>query len=232
MNESRRFLEDVFEWDVINWSVAARFWERRLHGGLSGARALEIGARNGGLSLWLAWKGAHVICSDVSGAMDSARDKHRPYNVLNRISYEKIDARYIPYEDDFDIVAFKSLLGGVRGHCGEGAHFQVMTSILKSLKPGGQLLFAENLEGCFLHRYARKKFIAWGRTWKYLDLEEMSLLFKGFAKVDFITCGFTGCFGRSERQRRVLGTLDKCVFNKVVPSSWRYIVIGVASKSL
>ncbi len=54
-------LEDVFEWDIVNWSVALTFWNKHLQNSLVGARVLEIGARNGGLSLRLALNGADVI---------------------------------------------------------------------------------------------------------------------------------------------------------------------------
>lgn len=231
MKEYKNILTDVFEWDVINWSVAASFWEMRLRTPLARVRALELGARNGGLSLWLANKGAHVICSDIRDPNDTARCKHDLYGVACRVSYEKIDARYIPYENHFDIVAFKSLLGGVRANFGDDAHLQVIDAILRSLKPGGQLLFAENLEGSGLHRFFRDNFIKWGKTWKYLKFADIPPLFSGFSQLEFSSCGFAGAFGRSEWQRRFLGELDGGMFNKIVPKDWHYIAIGVATKA-
>lgn len=231
MNADRKLLEDIFEWDVVNWSVAIDFWKNHLHVPLNGAQVLEIGAHNGGLSLWLALQGANVICSDARDPVDRGLNKHKRYGVTDKISYEKIDARHIPYKDYFDIVVFKSLLGGVRGYHGDDAHFQVISSILKSLKPGGQLLFAENLEGSSIHRYARKQFVAWGDFWKYLKISELPSLFVEFTAVEFMTCGFTGSFGRKEWQRRILGCLDKRIFAKFLPPSWRYIAIGVATKA-
>jgi len=227
----KEFLEDVFEWDTTNWSTAARFWENHLNVRLAGASALEIGAHNGGLSLWLAMKGADVICSDMRDTRLQARKKHDHYGVAGNISYEKIDARYITYENRFDIVAFKSLLGGVRGYFGDDTHIQVIDGILRSLKPGGQLLFAENLDGCGLHRFSRARFVRWGKMWRYIRLSDVRLMFNGFAKIDFMTCGFAGAFGRGEPQRYILGFLDQHVFDRIVPESWHYILIGVATKS-
>ena len=149
----KRFLRDVFEWDVVNWSAALHFWQDHLQVELAGASALEIGAHDGGLSLWLAMKGANVICSDMRETRKQAREKHVLYGVTEKIKYQKIEARDIPYENCFNVIVFKSLLGGVRGYFGDDAHVQVVSSIFRSLKPGGQLLFAENLEASGLHPF-------------------------------------------------------------------------------
>ena len=227
----RQFLQDVFEWDIVNWSTALQYWKDHLRVRLAGASALEIGAHDGGLSLWLAMQGANAICSDMRETRQQARDKHALYGIAQKIQYQQIDARAIPYENHFDAIVFKSLLGGVRGYFGDDAHFQVVRSIYRSLKPGGQLLFAENLEASGLHRLMRSRFVNWGKTWKYLKLDDIPPLFSGFAKLDFMSCGFAGTFGRTERQRRILGSFDRNFFNSVVPKHWHYIAIGVDTKA-
>lgn len=231
-SNSKKLLRDVFAWDVINWSTALRFWQDHLQVELAGASALEIGAHDGGLSLWLAMQGANVICSDMRETRKQAREKHVLYGVTEKIKYQKIDARDIPYENRFNVIVFKSLLGGIRGYFGDDAHVQVVSNIFRSLKPGGQLLFAENLEASGLHRLMRNKFVNWGKTWKYLELDDIPLLFSSFTKLDFMSCGFVGTFGRTERQRRILGSFDRRVFNNVVPKHWHYIAIGVATKAI
>lgn len=197
-NDEKRLRREVFEWDIVNWSVAANFWEKRLTRPLNEARVLEIGACDGGLSLWFALKGANCVCADMRDHSRDAHEKHMRYGVAHKIQYEKLDARQIPYKERFDVVAFKSVLGGARGYFGDQAHIQIISEILKCLKPRGQVLFAENLAACRLHRLARKHFVKWGKFWKYLELAEVPALFADFAELDFMTCGFMGALGRRE----------------------------------
>jgi hypothetical protein len=68
-------MTDVCGWDVGTWSRAVRFWESRAP--IRG-RALELGARRGGLSLWLAAHGCDVLCSDLWGSQCRARPPARP----------------------------------------------------------------------------------------------------------------------------------------------------------
>ena len=56
---------EFIEWDVRNWSVALDFWLDHTTQNLSMCSALELGSQNGGLSLWMALQGAHVVSSDV-----------------------------------------------------------------------------------------------------------------------------------------------------------------------
>src|SRR5262245_19507116 len=99
---------DILEWDVENWSEALEFWRRYSSQTLAGCKALEIGSRNGGLSLWLALCGARVVCSDLDGPTDVARHKHQQYGVADAVTYEAVNALDIPYRETFDIVVFKS----------------------------------------------------------------------------------------------------------------------------
>jgi nucleoside-diphosphate-sugar epimerase len=48
---------DFIEWDVRNWSVALDFWLAHTTQNFSTCSALELGSRNGGLSLWMGYKG-------------------------------------------------------------------------------------------------------------------------------------------------------------------------------
>src|SRR5690348_12125044 len=102
---------DAVGWDATTWSRALRYWDHML--GQSPLRALEIGARSGGLSLWLAWRGHDVVCSDYPDVTDEARTLHGRHQVAGRIVYQSLDATEIPLRDEFDLVVFKSVLGGV-----------------------------------------------------------------------------------------------------------------------
>src|ERR1043165_4321410 len=93
---ARPLTSDIIEWDVSNWSVALDYWRQATSLELSNSQALELGARNGGLSLWLAANGCHVTCSDLHGPTPQARKLHRRYDVSHLITYEPIDAVNIP----------------------------------------------------------------------------------------------------------------------------------------
>jgi hypothetical protein len=58
----------------------------------------------------------------------------------------------------------------------------------------------------------------------------MKVLLKDFSKLKLNSSGFSGTFGRSEKTKTFLGTIDKYFFNKILPASWRYIVYGHAIK--
>lgn len=190
---------------------------------------LDLGGKDGGLSLWLALKGNRVICSDLKSPEDIASKLHSKYEYSGTISYEAIDATNIPYKEKFDTIVFKSILGGI-GSFGKNELKQtVINEIYKALKPGGQLLFAENTEGSLFHKVLRKTFVSWGNRWNYLTYEEIKPLFSEFSQLDFIMTGFLGTFGRTEKQRKILGKIDKLI-EPLIPRSKRYIVIGRAVK--
>jgi SAM-dependent methyltransferase len=223
-------LTDYIEWDVRNWSAALEFWKSNTSQDLSKCSALEIGCNYGGLSLWLASQGARVTCSDLNGPRPEAVEKHREAGVSDAIKYEAVSALEIPYREEFDIVAFKSVLGAVGRPITKGSQARAIREIHKALKWGGELFFAENLTASPAHRYFRRRFVKWGASWRYLTIAEMLEFLKPFSEVSYTTFGFTGTFGRSEKQRDVLGRMDKALFDRIVPPGWRYIMAGVARK--
>ena len=147
-----------------------------------------------------------------------------------RIIYENIDATKIPYENYFDVIIFKSILGGIGRNDNKEIQQNVIREIYKALKPGGKLLFAENLCATRLHSLFRNKFTNWGSSWRYLSLKEMNEFLSDFLSFAIETTGFLGVFGRSENQKRFLGKTDRALFNAITPSSWKYITYGVATK--
>ena len=230
MPSSDTLLSNVIEWDVRNWGTALTYWERHARTRLAGCRALEIGGRNGGLSLWLALQGAEVVCSDLRGPDASAVQLHRDYGVADRIYYVKLDATNIPYRECFDLIAFKSVLGGIGARGRPDRQVAAVGQMHQALKQNGELLFAENLAASPVHAYLRRRTRKWGRTWRYVTVEEMLGFLAPFAEVEYRTVGFAGAFGRTERQRRLLGSLDRAFMDSLVPPAWRYIILGVARK--
>jgi SAM-dependent methyltransferase len=222
--------QDFLEWDVRNWSVALDFWTRHSTHTLSTCRALEIGSRNGGLSLWLASRGARVVCSDLDGPTDRAREKHAAAGVAHLIRYERVDATDIPYQGAFDLVVFKSVLGAIGRVGGRGAQGRAVAAMHRALKPGGELFFAENLVASPVHQFLRRRFVGWSGSWRYVTVEEVRAFLAPFSHAAYRTVGFAGVFGRTGAQRAVLGSLDRAVLDGMVPERWRYVIAGVARK--
>jgi SAM-dependent methyltransferase len=223
-------LEEIVEWDVENWSTALDFWQQHSALRLSTCTALEIGSRHGGLSLWLALAGATVVCSDLNGPTAAAVRKHDRYGVSKSVTYERVDALNVPYTCAFDVLVFKSVLGGIGQHGERERQRRAVQQMYKALKPGGELWFAENMVGSPVHRLLRDLFIDWAPRWRYLSTGELVEFMEPFASVTCRTFGVLGTFGRSERQRMILGRIDKLVVNALVPASWRYLAVGVARK--
>jgi SAM-dependent methyltransferase len=214
-------MSDICGWDIATWSHAVRFWEERTD---FRGRCLELGARDGGLSLWLADKGCEVVCSDVWGA-DRGASLHRRFGVT--VTYQNIDAQAIPFDGgSFDIVVFKSMLGALVSHDRQRTAVSEMHRVLK---PGGVLLFAENATATRLHRLLRQKHRAWGTAWRYISIEEIGRFLSVFSSVEIRTRGLLALAGVTERQRKILAAVD-CVIDRVCPASWKYVVFGVARK--
>jgi len=113
---------------------------------------LDLGARNGGTSLFFALKGLNCVCSDLKGPTEQAKILHKKYNVCELIRYECVDCASIDYPDNtFDIVAFKSVMGSVGANKNFDNINKAFDEIYRVLKSDGILLFCENLRGGFLH---------------------------------------------------------------------------------
>ncbi|MDR2707085.1 MAG: class I SAM-dependent methyltransferase [Planctomycetaceae bacterium] len=223
-------LNDIVQWDIRTWSNAITFWDKNIDWN-KGTNCLALGEREGGLSLYLALKGKKVICSDLFNPKEIAEPLHTRYNVNQLITYENIDATDIPYENHFDIITFKSIIGGIgRNEDGFAIQQQVFEQIYKALKPNGILLFAENLTATFLHQYCRKKFVQHAQTWRYVSLKEFNTFLNPFKKRQLQTTGFLATFGRTELQRTTFAIFDKLIFNHIFPANWQYVVYGIAEK--
>jgi SAM-dependent methyltransferase len=230
MTSSPELIRDAIGWDIVTWSRAIPFWQHHLGSDLSGMKALEIGAgnHNGGISLWLASLGAEVVSSNYEEVSLTVKQFHRKHGVQERIRYEKLDAKTLPYRDSFDVVAFKSVLGRI-GAAGISEEQRAVTRFVEALREGGTLIFAENLSGTRVHAMLRSRFGAGKRGWRYPGLSEIHSLLAPFDGLDVMTTGFLAAFGPAEWQKSVLGRIDS-VLEPLIPESWRYVVIGVARK--
>ena len=222
-------VKDIVGWDIVNWSKALNFWTEHVDTKSRRNNCLELGGREGGLSLWLAINDNNVICSDLETPKEYALELHKKHSCTDRIEYQGIDATNIPIENEFDIVIFKSILGGISRNENDKLKRETIDQIFKCLKPSGKLLFVENLEASSLHQYIRKKFVKWGASWNYLRYDEIEKLFESFENIQYETVGFLAAFGRSEKQRQFLGRIDT-IIEKYIPKRKRYVVYGVAEK--
>jgi SAM-dependent methyltransferase len=225
----KNLVTDIIQWDVRNWSAALEFWERSVAWDQV-VTCLELGSKEGGLSLWMGLKGKSVLCTDVEDSRDRAREHHKKHHLNSVIEYAIVDATDMPFENRFDIITFKSVLGGIGGGGHKERQQRAIDEIHKALKPGGKLLFVENLAGSALHQWVRRRFIEWGDWWRYVTLDEMNQFLHRFTRVEMHTTGVLGTFGRSERQRSALGVVDQAILNRATPRRWQYLVYGIAEK--
>lgn len=224
-----QLLKEIIQWDVKSWSKALSYWEEHVDWNQV-ENGLELGGREGGLSLWLALKGKKTLCSDLKDVKDVAEKLHIKHQVTAFVSYEDIDASAIPYENHFDVIVFKSIIGGIGSNDNYEIQKKVFKEIYKALKPGGKLLFAENLVGSPIHQKLRKRYVNWGSTWRYVSINELKECLSDFSSYDLKTTGFLATLGRNEGQRKFLATADKLFWNHVSPANWKYIAYGVAQK--
>lgn len=226
---NKQLVNDILQWDVKSWSKALAYWETNVNWE-SVENGLELGGREGGLSLWLALQGKKVMCSDYLDVKYTATKLHKKYKVEEFVEYRDIDATDIPYENEFDLIVFKSIIGGIGRHDDIEKQQKVFEQIHKALKPGGRLLFAENLTASTLHQKLRKKFLKWGSSWRYVSIPEMNEFLKDFSTYEIKATGVLATFGRNESQRRFLAVGDHWLLNKICPSNWKYICYGQAVK--
>lgn len=227
----RDLLADIFGWDVITWSSSLEHWQRHATVDFTRSTALEIGAgQSGGVSLWLALQGCDVLCSTIDDVPADVRALHRRYGVAHRIRYARLDVLDLSDHEAYDVIAFKSVLGGIGANGREDLQARAMTRLHAALKPGGNLLFAENLIATRVHAALRARFGAGKDGWRYLTVREMDELLRPFASVHSKTAGFFGARGASETQMRMSGALDRFLCRWLVPASWQYVLMGTAIK--
>jgi len=225
---------DFLGWDVPAWAPALTYWDRVL------ARrpiapeetGLELGARGGGLSLYLASRrGVHMVCTDLKNPEQWARPRHEVFSFDHLVRYEAANALELPYADNsFEFVTFKSLLGEVGTVGREQNKVTLLSEAYRVLKPGGLVLFAENMAASKLHSLARRMFRSWGQKWGYTSVPEMTRLFERFTEFHCETTGFLVAFA-PPRWKRAVRQVDSKL-DRYLPQNSRYVIYGSARKPL
>ena len=163
---------------------------------------------------------------------------------LEKIKYEKIDALDIPYENKFDCISFKSVMGILGNHEERfknlDAQKKMIVNISKALKKGGYLIFAENLKGSKFHQYIINKY-GWGKNykgWRYFSINDYFDIVGGdFTLLNYKTTGVVGNFVSrkeipfKESIKRILGTIDIFLFDKILKEDSRYVIFSVFQKN-
>ncbi|WP_158589528.1 class I SAM-dependent methyltransferase [Butyrivibrio sp. CB08] len=232
-NLSNEELLDITEWDTVNWGKAIK-WIDGLNLDINGKKVLEMGARNGGMSLYFANRGAFCTCTDLFIPGEKAKNKHRKWKVDNRISYAALDATEdkIPekYINSFDIVTFKSVLGGVGSYENVDNEKKMVELIGRVLTDNGIVVFIENMKASDLHVMLRRIFRKHGHRWHYQTDLNINELFKDYILIDKKYYGYLGLFGPTEKTRKILGRID-IFFEAIIPDKWKYLGAYVYRKS-
>jgi hypothetical protein len=69
----------------------------------------------------------------------------------------------------------------------------------------------------------------WGNAWNYLTEEQIHQMTSQFESTEIHTTGFLATFGRNEKQRSTLGSLDQILL-PIIPKKWHYLGYGIATK--
>ncbi len=226
---TEQLLKDIIQWDVKTWSKALEFWEANVDWSQV-KNAMELGGREGGLSLWLDQKGIQVLCTDYEKSEQTASPLHQKHGLTDNIRYQDIDATKIPYENEFDLIVFKSIIGGIARGDNKEIQQEVFRQIHKALKPGGVLLFAENLSSSPIHQKLRKRHNKWGSYWRYVNHAELEEFMSNYTQLQLQSTGFLATLGRSEKQKNTLSKIDQSGLNKILPKTWHYLAYGIATK--
>ena len=226
-----KVLADIAEWDIYTWGrVAIQYWDNVIEEYFpsnKNLRVLDIGARNGGTSLYFGLKGMSCICSDIEEPTEKAKALHCKYGVSSLIYYDIVDCTNIKFEDGtFDIVAFKSVMGAVGRNSNYNSICKAAAEIYRVLKPNGLLVFCENLQGSWLHKISRKTLVKWGNSWNYLTIDFINQIIRGFSEYQIKTYGFLNCFIKSNS---LVNWLDNKLCRIIKPQN-QYMCYGYARK--
>ncbi len=220
---------DIIGWDIGIWSKSLQFFDQNIDFKKIN-NALELGAssQSGGYSLYLSQKGIHTICSSHLHVNKKTKLIHGKYKSSQLIKYEKVDILNIPYSNFFDLVCFKSVLGGIKRNFEPKKILEIsFKQISKCLKNDGILIFSENITSTTVHKFFRKKFTIPVYGWHYFDIEELiKICDLSFHEVQNTTNGFITCFF-PDSLREMFSFFDNYIFCKVIPSKYHYVFIAI-----
>lgn len=228
-------VQDIIEWDVPNWSCLIAYWTPILETLPRDAKVLTVGERNGGLTLWLALMGFHVVCTDRESPEPHASLLHKKYNVADKISYRALDIVHCDLPDNsFDIIMAKSVIGGLKADPKNrltrsfAVQQQAVDNIYRVLKPGGYYFSAENLQGSsFLQ--AVRKMAGKNKGWRHFKWREVKELHNAFSAKEYHTFGFFPAMFSSAVLNNIVSFANRYLMNWL-PANSKYIAFTAARK--
>ena len=133
------------------------------------------------------------------------------------------------YEGKFDIITFKSVLGGIGSYGNIEREKKVVEAVKFMLKDNGYLILIENMQATWLHKVLREHFSGCGRRWHYHTDNDIENLFseKDFMLEKKAHYGFLVLLGgKCETARRFLGYVDY-FFDLLLPEKAKYVEVFV-----
>ncbi len=191
---------------------------------------LEVGAGPGGPSLWLAAQGHRVTCSNYSNTRGLAEPLHSRFPEVTTIDYRDVDMTDIPWESHFDVIVFRSVLGGVQPvGSGEPAGGDRTDPLGAQAGRHPAVRGEHPSDGVSPHR-AQPCPSTPQRSVELPDERAVGRpTWTDSRRVRMHHTGVLAMFGLTESQRTALAAADEAVFNRL-PRSWRYVAFGVATK--
>lgn len=147
------------EWRPLLWEPAVK-WLIGDKQRFKGARILEIGCAHGRMSCYFGLLGATVVGIDVTESpkiFELARNEAQMWGLSERVTFQNYDGDplNIPGQD-YDFVFTKSVFVMIPNL------ETFLPVLLKKMKPGGELLSAENTDNSLAHflrrRYRGRRF--------------------------------------------------------------------------
>jgi ubiquinone/menaquinone biosynthesis C-methylase UbiE len=226
---TREELKKYVGWDIDTWSIGLQYIIGKCKFSLPpSAKALELGSHYGGISVCLVKElGCNTVCSDLENPCEKVLEVHPEMQTNSLMTFDDVDGLKIKYHDaSFDLIIFKSVLGCINSKEQQQCF---INEIYRVLKPGGRFCFLENCKASWLHCFARKQFVSWGKSWRYVSFEEMRNLLSVFKSYEILSNGFLTAFVRSTKCKRIVYWLDRQIIF-CIPKTCRYVIYGIAVK--
>jgi chemotaxis methyl-accepting protein methylase len=221
-------INEIINWDVETWKEALPYWEDKLLDyDKTSALCIEIGARDGSISLWMATNGFNITCSDIYYDLEEAKKLHLKYGISKNVVYKKIDVLDWNEKNKYDVIIIKSVLGALQN---EKMIEIAIKNIYENLKEGGILLFAENSKATIFHQQFRKRFTNWGNILFYFDEKSVKMLLKKMKVIEVKYNGVLAVFGNRIGFSKPFSNLDKFILNKIASNKIKYMLFGYAKK--
>jgi SAM-dependent methyltransferase len=194
------------------------------------SKVLVLGDRDGGISLWFAKLGFDVLCTSYRAPGAEVASLHERWGVRQRVTCAAADVYKLDYPNDaFDVVASKSVLGGLALDYKDASTRTLenqklaVTSVRRVLKPGGIYLGAENLIGTGLHMWLRKKRTKGKLGWRYLAGSELKYMFDSYSAFEQKPHGFLGTHWPGGSAVNGLCAAADLGLSRILPGGWLYI---------